>query len=260
MITRIKKDYTDKLRLLLVAAIFLVIAIPCYVQTDPKQIFAEGNKLYQDGQYDQAIEKYESIITGGWQNADVYYNLGNSYFKIKKIGKSILNYERALRLSPNNDNFRFNLDYANSFITVSPVERSFLFVVYNWWIHLISLNQLVILTCIIFWLFIGCIIALLFNKENSAIRRWVLISGIIFIIFAVWSSVVFYNLEIIQKAIVVKAPAEARSGPGPDFSAGFTVPEGKKVIIIKEQGSWYEIGIKEEGLKGWIEKEVIEKI
>ena len=73
----------------------------------------DADSAYVRGDYAQAIELYEQLLTEG-ESAEVYYNLGNSYFKMDNMGKSILNYERALLLDPGNADIRSNLDIARS--------------------------------------------------------------------------------------------------------------------------------------------------
>ena len=68
-------------------------------------IFDEGNALYNQGNYNGAIEKYTSIINSGSESAELYYNLGNAYYKINDIANSIFYYEKSLLLDPNNNDF-----------------------------------------------------------------------------------------------------------------------------------------------------------
>jgi len=75
--------------------------------------FQKGNALYLEEQYPEAIQEYEAVLHNGLESAELYYNLGNSYYKAGRLGKAILNYERALKLRPKDDNIRFNLQLSN---------------------------------------------------------------------------------------------------------------------------------------------------
>jgi tetratricopeptide (TPR) repeat protein len=84
-------------------------------------VFARANQLYEEGRYQEAVAKYEEILASGMQDGRVYYNLGNAYFKQDKLGPAILNYERAQRLMPRDEDIKVNLAYARSQI-VDKVE------------------------------------------------------------------------------------------------------------------------------------------
>ena len=75
---------------------------------------AEADKDYQENKFADAIEKYEAILASEGESADIYYNLGNSYYKNKNIAKAVLNYERALLMNPGDADIRFNLEMARS--------------------------------------------------------------------------------------------------------------------------------------------------
>ncbi len=78
--------------------------------------FQKGNEFYQKGDYQQAVEMYETALATGYESAELYYNLGNSYFKSNQIGKTILNYERAKKLAPRDEDILFNLEIAQLYV------------------------------------------------------------------------------------------------------------------------------------------------
>lgn len=89
---------------------------------------ADADKAYQENDFNAAIEQYEAILQDGKESAAIYYNLGNSYYKIENIAKAILNYERALLLNPGDSDTRFNLDLAKSKTVdkVTPASEVFI--------------------------------------------------------------------------------------------------------------------------------------
>ena len=90
-------------------------------QTDSTQVTvsthvtkAEADSAYINNDFTNAAELYESILKNKGESADIYYNLGNSYYKNKNIAKAVLNYERALLMNPGDADIRFNLEMARS--------------------------------------------------------------------------------------------------------------------------------------------------
>ena len=84
--------------------------------------FAEGNEAYEKGEYQQAVDIYSQILNDGLASWELYYNLGNAYYRLEQTGNAILNYHRALRLAPNKQIIRDNLDLASS-KTVDNIEQ-----------------------------------------------------------------------------------------------------------------------------------------
>ena len=93
-------------------------------------LFSDANQLYSDGNYAEAAKAYEEIITEQ-PNSEVYYNLGNAYFKQDELAKAILAYERCLRLDPRNKDAKYNLAFAQSRI-IDNVEDNQAFFIKSW--------------------------------------------------------------------------------------------------------------------------------
>ena len=94
------------------AALFLVVSQIAFA-SESDDLMKQGNQFYQDRQYEKAIDTYQKIITMGYVGTSLYYNLGNSYYRDGKIGYAILYYEKALELSPGDDDVIHNLAIAN---------------------------------------------------------------------------------------------------------------------------------------------------
>jgi hypothetical protein len=99
--------------------------------------FEEGNRRYQEGDYQGALESYLSIRDAGYESGELYYNIGNTYFKLGNLGRSIVNYERALKLMPRDDDARANLELARSLAAdeITPLPGFWLFRAIDWWVH-----------------------------------------------------------------------------------------------------------------------------
>jgi len=98
-------------------AVLLVLMALQVIGQENNALITEGNKAYADGLYNNAISSYTKVLDEGYESADLYYNLGNACFKTDDLASAILYYEKALKLSPNDDDIVFNLNVANSRIT-----------------------------------------------------------------------------------------------------------------------------------------------
>ncbi|MFH1824644.1 MAG: tetratricopeptide repeat protein [Candidatus Firestonebacteria bacterium] len=220
--------------------------------------FAGANKLYESEKYSEAINNYKELLNSGQRSAEVYYNLGNAYLKDKKVGYSILYYEKALKISPRDPDIKYNLDYVKSFVketTVEDVASKFLNQLYNF----ATLNELVLLTSIILFILISLLFFYMFRKIE--LIYWLNVGfGILFLLLLIWTGARIYQNENIIYAIVIESLAESRSAPQNDYPVSFTIPEGKKVQILQTRNNWYEIFLKSENLKGWVKEEILEII
>ena len=96
---------------ILIYTILLVVSFSAHASTSR---WEAGNRAYIDGNYEKAIEEYSVIIDGGEYSMKLYYNLANAYFKLGKMGKAILYYNKALRIAPSQDDIRHNLALAEA--------------------------------------------------------------------------------------------------------------------------------------------------
>ena len=118
--------------LVIIICLYL-LAIDIHAQaTSPESLIEAGNQAYSSADYATAISQYENVLGSGYESAGLYFNLGNAYFKENNIPAAILNYEKAGKLDPTDENIRFNLDLANSRIIdkMEPLPEFFL---KSWW-------------------------------------------------------------------------------------------------------------------------------
>lgn len=221
-------------------------------------ILNQGNEAYQKEQYAQAAQAYESLAEAGRANAAVYYNLGNAYYRLRQPGRAILNYERALALSPRDGDARFNLDFVNAQLNL-PQPASALEQFAGWAASLFSLNELSAASTALWALTCALIILFLLRGRRVYAYAGAAVFAA-FILSASWFGIAWSRGAGTPRAVVVAGPAEARNGPGADNSVAFTLPEGRKVLLMGGKDDWAAIGLAEEGLKGWVEKKYIERI
>lgn len=225
---------------------------------------AEGDSAYIKEDYATAIQVYEALLKDG-EAADVYYNLGNSYYKAGEIAKAVLNYERALLMQPGNGDIRANLEVARAktIDKVEPIPEVF-FV--SWTKSLINSMSVDAWGTWGISSFILLIIALYFFifSKRIMLKKIGFVAGIVFLIITVcanlFASQQKERLINRSEAIVMNPSVTVRSTPSESGTSLFILHEGRK-ISIKDNSmkEWKEIRL-EDGKVGWIPATAIEVI
>jgi tetratricopeptide (TPR) repeat protein len=241
--------------LLFINLLFLPIA--AIAENSYLQRFQQANQLYEKGQFAAAIPMYESLVQEHQQNAALYYNLGNAYYRTQAMGKAIANYERALRLDPRDSEIRQNLAFLRQ--SVKEPDPAFLTAVARGLNGMVSINELTVICSVVYLLLIGLLTVYIFRRRQLALLLAILMALPV-ITLSGWLAFK-YNDEVFTKwAVTIAGPVDVRNGPGMDNSVGFTLPEGRKLTILGEKDDWVAVGLTTEGLKGWMEKKYIEMI
>lgn len=225
---------------------------------------AEGDSAYIKEDYTAAIQVYEMLLKDG-EAADVYYNLGNSYYKIGEIAKAVLNYERALLLQPGNNDIRANLEVARAktIDKVEPVPEVFLVSWTKSLINSMSVDAWATWGIISFLLLIVALYFFIFSKQIIW-KKTGFISGIIFLIITICANIFASgqkeHLVNRNEAIVMSPSITVRSTPSESGTSLFILHEGRKVSIKdNSMKEWKEIRL-EDGKVGWVPASTIEVI
>ena len=224
----------------------------------------KANQHYIAGEYDQAIEAYNQILSGSKESAEVYYNLGNAYYKTGKYTQSILNYERAKLLAPNDEDIQFNLDLANQHVVdnIDPLPQVF-FV--RWWNNItnkFSIDQWARISVVSFIIFL-ILAGLFFFTQNGVIKRVSFWTGILVIVISIFS----FNFAARHKkritehnfAIITQPSVTVKSSPSDSGTDLFLIHEGLKVEIKDNLSGWMEIRLSD-GNQGWLPTNSVERI
>jgi tetratricopeptide (TPR) repeat protein len=230
----------------------------------PEEAFDRGNLLYQQNKFVEARDTYEAIIREGYVSGDLFYNLGNAYYKTGDVGKAILNFERALRFMPNDDDLRHNLQLANLMIAdrIEPTPRLFL---WDYWDGVKGAFSLTVLTWTCYGLFV-VLMALLCTgtlARTYRTRRLVLLGGsvdsIVLILLVVLLVGKIGDVNRTDAAVVIAKITTVRNSPDPKSTDAFVLHSGVKVTITDGVNDWYEIRLAD-GKVGWMEKSAAEVI
>lgn len=228
----------------------------------PASKFTQANGLYAAADYQKAIEAYEDIIKNGWKNGNVYYNLGNAYFKAGSKGKAILNYERALRYAPRDQDIRANLAYVRSSTTEAQPGESgnLLSRVFTIFTGILSPGGWALL-CLNMYLLLFAVILIAIFKNNF--RGIALYSGIslscVLLVSLVCLASSINGSNTGRQGIVIAQETYVRYSPSYSGAMAFKLSEGIKVSILRYENDWYQVRVAKDK-SGWAEKDSIEEI
>jgi len=224
-------------------------------------LFNRATDSYNSGDYPKAIEYYNEILENGQHSAELYFNLGNAYYKLNQIAPSIYNYEKALLLSPNDAEIRNNLSYAQK-MTLDSIEtlpETGLAKIYKSITNVMSFDQWGFAAVIFMILFTLLYVAFYYFKYTHQ-KRLAFISSIVAfflsIISVIFAWLQYNDFKADQPAIVFSSEVQIRSEPNERSEQIFILHEGTKVNILEELNEWKKIKIVD-GKTGWVSSEKI---
>jgi hypothetical protein len=219
-------------------------------------LFLNANNLYQQGDYEAALEMYNSIILGGHESADLYYNMGNAAYRSNSIGHAILYYEKALKLEPAHQDAIHNLDFVSRYRldTFEEVPVLFLGAWIKWVIRLLPEKIWSILALFFFIVILAGLLVYLFSRQ-IAVKKTGFISGLVaLVLFALTlSSAIDRYRDIVTPdfGIILAPSVVVRSSPSESGTELFVLHEGTKIEMNEEVAGWQNIRVPD-GREGWI--------
>lgn len=239
----------------------LVLLFGIMVSAQNEALFNKATDAYNNGDYNEAVKQYLEIIENGQHSSALYFNLGNSYYKLNKVAPSIYYYEKALLLAPNNSEIETNLDYAKNMTldAIEPLPESGFSKIKNDIVGFLSFDNWAYLSVSCILLFV--IFYILFYYARYAIRKRIafisslasLFVGLIAIILAF---IQYSNFQANQPAIVFTAEVIVKSEPNLRSQEVFRLHEGTKINVLEELNDWNKIKIAD-GKTGWLSSEDI---
>ncbi|GAA3776012.1 tetratricopeptide repeat protein [Corallibacter vietnamensis] len=243
--------------------LFAVITFSVNAQKN-SVLFEQGNTLYNNGNYKDAISKYEEIIKNGEHSSALYYNLGNAHYKLNNIAPSIYYFEKALQLSPNDQEIKNNIAFARN-MTIDAID-TVPEVGFSKSINSISGTMnfdgwaITSIVCVVLFvvLFIGY-----YFVYNTSRKRILFISGMGFLIFAgIALGLAFHQENLVNNnnpAIVFAKESQVKSEPNLRSAEAFKLHEGTKVQILDTVNNWKKIKLSD-GKSGWIPSQDIKAL
>lgn len=246
-----------------VTILVLFLSLSAFSQA-PEKLFAEANTFYKEANYERALGVYLAIEEEGLASSDLYFNLGNTYYKLDKVAPAIYYYEKALKLNPGNEDAAFNLAFAKR-MTIDVIEELPKTVLQRFSINVIQKFPFDTWALIaVVASFLASFLFLMYHFSGSSKKKLVYFNTTIFVVLIMLISVffAFHNYETVQKnrtAIIFVEKAEIKNAPTPSSDEVFVLHEGTKVIILDELDNWKKIKIAD-GKVGWINDQELKEI
>jgi len=240
--------------------ILIIIGISVLHAQESGNRFNEANKAYAEGDYQTAIKLYSIILEQGIESGEVYFNLGNTYYKMNDLGRAILYYEKAAKFIKGDPALEQNLQLTQIRI-VDKIEAIPKLFIEDWWstlTHVFSLDTLLWISIILFSVLIMLIIVnLLYTKQF--LPRFIWAMTLLFVLIFVVTLSLIYEFETSQFGVILVEKVSVISEPGIGGTEVFILHEGTKVLINRMLNEWLEISIPD-GKTGWLKDTSLEVI
>jgi len=246
-----------------VTVILLFLSFVAHSQA-PEKLFSEANTFYKESNFERSLDVYLAIEEQGLESTELYYNLGNCYYKLNKVAPAIYYYEKAIKLDPLNEDAQFNLAFANR-MTIDVIEelpKTFLQKFSSSVIQKFSFDIWGLIAVIAS--FLVSLLFLLYHFSYTSRKKLFYFNTTIFAGFVVLISVFFAfdNYDTVQKnriAIIFSTKVEIKNAPTTSGDEVFELHEGTKVVILDELDNWKKIKIAD-GKVGWIKDNELKEI
>jgi len=227
-------------------------------------LFVKANEMYRLEKYDEALKTYEEIETLDQESWALYYNIGNIHYKMNRVAPAIFYYEKALKLRPDQQDVRFNLEFANQMVldNIEPLPRNLgqrfmdafiLKLTYETWAKIaVGLA------------FLFALLFLMYHfSYSTGKKRFYFITSIITVVLVTTSVFFAFRNQLYIKnnkeAIIFATEAEVMNAPTTTSETYFELHEGTKVTVLENLDNWKKIRIAD-GKIGWIDEKHLREI
>src|SRR5881409_327267 len=234
------------------AMICTFVGASAFAQTD----FDKANQKYAQGHFKEAIAGYETLVRSGPVSANLFYDLGNTYFRAGNFGRAILNYERALALEPHHPEATANLQIARDEAHALELQPGRL----ERYLEFASVNQYTVTAAVAFWIAAFCLAALVFTRRRS---RATLTLLLVMLLISAGGIVATWQLERGSEgsalAVVTGKDVQARLATADTANSVLALPPGSEVKIVSTRGDWIYAALPN-NLRGWIPAKNAEQV
>lgn len=227
----------------------------------------------------EATELYETVLTGGFSNGQIYYNLGNTYYRRGELGKAMVNYRRAARLMPRNADLNANLRLVKGSVQDKELSSEIPVMVKRifFWLFFLSRNELSLVAISLYVVVMAVLFFSGIRKSAGLKRVFIGFSSALFVVL-VSLGIKIYDEQCIHHGIIVVSKCAVRYGPGEEYEPKFEIHNGAECVIEDEKNDWYrvyvKVGVKQDTgtdandgekagkdvRRGWLQKKYVDMI
>jgi tetratricopeptide (TPR) repeat protein len=239
-----------------------------------QKAMSERKKEDAVGKFEQAVSLYEQLLESGFINGQIYYNLGNAYYRLGTPGKAIMYYRRAEKLLPRDAGIKANINLLKrDFVDRETIGQTpEILKVACFWYFYFNLNEITALTIYIYLALIASILSIIFLRLQW-LRKMITVFASCFLVLVISLGFKAYNHSV-EMGVVIADESKIRYGPGEEYEPRFKIHEGAEVRIEEKKDKWYKVYVfvdvedvhDDEGKKeaesktGWIPESEIGKI
>jgi tetratricopeptide (TPR) repeat protein len=250
--------YKRSLMILLLVLVVVPGGVKARTDQSAQEDFFEANRAYKNDQFREAANGYLKLIENGFKNGNIYYNLGNSYYRMGELGRAILFFEKARLLIPRDDDLIFNLSHARNqavdatsdFRTFSPTD-------------FLGLDSLNLYEAFFAFTIINILFFFILGTRLYKKTEWSYYLSIFLAIFiTIGASILglkWYGVTTDTRAVVLSEEAEVHAGPDPGDTILFKIHEGTVVHHERFEGDWALLHLSE-NKRGWARSKQLERI
>ncbi len=253
--------------IIFVMGLFVLLPVIVLAQSpvSPVEAMQAANQNYEEGKFAEAAEIYETMVAAGVADENVYFNLGNAYYKQGDLGRAILNYRRAQAIDPRDSAAAENLTIAR-LQTLDQIDATnanpfsnFVQYAEEW----LTLREAAVLALFLWWVVSLFVVVAILSRRLRKYCLWV--AGVlgIFVLAGIFSMANrYYTQQTMPEAVVVAAEVDVTSGPGPadQYVVEFNLHSGAEVLVTDERPGWRNIALPGNDFKGWVPVEAVEQI
>jgi len=251
-------------KLMLFSLLLLCVGFSFANENKTAQAFEEANKLYEKQDYAAAAVKYEQLISEHPESEALYFNLGNTYYKLRNVGLTVYNYEKALQLNPANTQARTNLKFAEKmrldefdaktqFSNQQIVHNAIGFLDYHQWAIMAVVSSFLTLFAFMAYYFLN----------NGTLKRLFFIGILLFVITTVLSVIAAFTEKTYEESqrygILVEETVAVKKEPRITAKNEKIIHEGTKVFIKETSTKWHKV-VLPDLTEGYIEKQSIKEL
>jgi tetratricopeptide (TPR) repeat protein len=239
-----------------VLTILLCAFFPLIAFAQPDAEFSKANQEYAQGHFKEAIADYEALVHAGQLNANLFYDLGNAYFRVGDFGRAILNYERTLTLDRRHPEATANLQIARDEARALELQPTRL----EGYLQFATANQFTIIADTAFWLMVFAVAAFIFLRRRSAALIVFSVCCLLICAFAIWAIYTLqYGTEGRALAVITGKDVQARLATADTANSVLALPPGSEIKVLSSRGDWTYAALPN-SLRGWIPSKDVEPV